>query len=308
MSDGKIHYFQRDSQLGTVNELYNIIHAKPPNDFTSDLAGMPLFYPTIPVLNRLNFSWKCQMQRVNRVGSPSIFVEISDPIVIVDDDGCPIPGKRNDYELANLILSNWGTNNSFAIPSNMKIIELKAHESDSAMETIHELSKLIVNQWSPTEQISTDGNSKLGGSQEAATTLLINFITGFHRHIAKVFKSLVLDILEYNGFKNYSVNLYFPKPEFRNSEIDLERAKEGREGGTISRNEHRVLIGYEPESEEDLDADYLYWEKVKQAGKAPVAQPTSQKNKNEPNPQKTKEDPVPLVNADKTEQDQAVTA
>jgi hypothetical protein len=273
MSDGEIHYYQKEEVQGEIKELKSVYHAKPPNDFTNDISGMPLFYPIIPVLNRLNFAWKCQMQRVNRVGAMSIFISITDPIVVTDEKGNPIPGKRNDYEYANTILQNWGTNNSFAIPSNMEIVELKGHESDSAMETIHELAKLIVNQWSPTEQISTDGNSKLGGSQEAATTLLINFITGFHRHIAKVFKSIVMDILEYNNFKGYTANLYFPKPEFRNSEIDLARATEGRTAGTISANEHRMLLGHEPESDEDLKTYSDYWVNFNKANRPPVSQP-----------------------------------
>jgi hypothetical protein len=137
------------------------------------------------------------------------------------------------------------------------------------METIHELAKLIVNQWSPTEQISTDGNAKLGGSQEAATTLLINFIVGFHRHISKVFTGIVQDILRYNNYKGYTVYLRFPKPEFRNSEIDIERAKVGFETATLSVNELRELLGYEPESTEDLE-DIRTWNvAVKQAGKVP---------------------------------------
>jgi hypothetical protein len=63
MSDGEIHYFQKDERYGRVSELKYVKHAKPPNDFTNDIAGMPMFYPTIPLLNRLNFAWKCQIQK-----------------------------------------------------------------------------------------------------------------------------------------------------------------------------------------------------------------------------------------------------
>jgi hypothetical protein len=293
MSDNKVHYCQLSDEYGTVQELKYVKHVRPPNDFTTDISGMPLFYPVISILNRLNFAWKCQMQRVNRVGAPSIFIEITDPIVITDVAGNAIPGKRNDYEYANTILKNWGTNNSFALPSNMKIVELKGHESDSAMDTIHELAQLLVNQWSPTEQISSDGNAKLGGSQEAATTLLINFIVGFHRHIAKVMKSIVEDILRYNNFTNYTVKLYFPKPEFRNSEIDLERAKEGRAAGNISPNEHRMLCGHEPESDEDIQKYRKYWIDLKQAEKfMPGAQGTAEPQGSKPPAVKVPEKPT----------------
>jgi hypothetical protein len=269
MSDGQIHYFQKYERYGKVSELKYVKHAKPPNDFSNDIAGMPMFYPTIPLLNRLNFAWKCQMQKCNRIGAPSIAISVKDPIVVTDENGNPIPGKRNDWEYCNIILQNWGTNNAFAHQDNITIIPLDVKESDSAMETIHELAKLIVNQWSPTEQISTDGNAKLGGSQEAATTLLINFIVGFHRHISKVFTSIVQDILRYNNYKGYTVYLRFPKPEFRNSEIDIERAKVGFETAALSANELRELLGYEPESEEDLE-DIREWNvAVKQAGKVP---------------------------------------
>jgi hypothetical protein len=273
LKDKKVHYYQMEEENGTVEELQFVKHAKPPNDITFDIAGMPMVYPSIPILNRLNFAWKCQIQKCNRIGAPSIFIKITDPVVVTDENGNPIPGKRNDFEFSNTILANWGTNTSFAHQSNIEVVPLDVKESDSAMETIHELAKLIVNQWSPTEQISTDGNSKLGGSQEASTTLLINFIIGFHRHIAKVFKSIVLDILRFNNFKGYSVNLYFPKPEFRNSELDLAIAKEGREAGTISENEHRILCGHEPAHNDELKAYNAHWAKWKMVGKVAPAAP-----------------------------------
>lgn len=246
-SDGKIHYWQ-NNENGTPTELYGVTHFKPPYDMTGDPAGMPLCYPGLSILEKWNFCWRCQMSRTSRVGAPSIFIKVTDPQERTD----PNTGvKTSDLELAQTILKNWNNNNQFSLLGNMEPIPIPTNESDSAMETIRELSKMWNDMWSPTAQISTEGGSKLGGSDEAAVVLLLTFLSGILNPVSKVFEQIGNEVLAANGYVGYSVKIKFPLPHFDNGELDLKRAIFGVQNRLIFKNEARELIGQEPLTEKD---------------------------------------------------------
>ena len=248
-SDGKVYYSQTN-YLGTTETLKNVSHISPPNDLSGDPAGMPLCYPALSLVEMLNFCWACQRQRVSRVGSPSIFIVVEDPQERVD---ASTGNKINDLEYAQEVLKNWGRNNLFPLLGNMKAIPIPASESDSAMETINALAKLINDQWSPLGLIATDGASKIGGGDQAGLDLLRSFRSGFLDPVAELFVSIAEEWLEYNGYEGYSVYIHFPEFDPKNGDLDLRRAQEGRAAKDISRNEHRALLGLENKSDKDLD-------------------------------------------------------
>lgn len=248
-SDGNIYYSQTNYQ-GTTQVLKNVSHISPPNDLSGDPAGMPLCYPALALVEMLNFCWACQRQRVSRVGAPSIFIAVEDPQERVD---ASTGSKINDLAYAQEVLKNWGRNNLFPLLGNMKAIPIPSNESDSAMETINALAKLINDQWSPLGLISTEGSSKIGGGDQAGLDLLRSFRSGFLDPVAELFVSIAEEWLMYNGYEGYSVYIHFPEFDPKNGELDLRRAQEGRAAKDISRNEHRALLGLENKSEEDLD-------------------------------------------------------
>lgn len=248
-SDGKIYYSQTN-YLGTTEILKNVSHISPPDDLSGDPSGMPLCYVALSLIEMLNFCWACQRQRVSRVGSPSIFIIVEDPQERVD---ATTGQKINDLEYAQDVLKNWGRNNLFPLLGNMKAVPIPASESDSAMETINALAKLINDQWSPLGLIATDGASKIGGGDQAGLDLLRSFRSGFLDPVAELFVSIAEEWLYFNGFKNYSVYIHFPEFDPKNGDLDLRRAQEGRAAKDISRNEHRALLGLENKSEKDLD-------------------------------------------------------
>ena len=254
-SDGKIYYSQTN-YLGSSDLLKNVSHIAPPNDLSGDPAGMPLCYPALSLVEMLNFCWACQRQRVSRVGAPSIFIVVDEPQERVD---AATGSKINDLEYAQEVLRNWGRNNLFPLLGNMKAIPIPANESDSAMETINALAKLINDQWSPLGLISTDGSSKIGGGDQAGLDLLRSFRSGFLDPVAELFVSIAEEWLEYNGYTNYSVYIHFPEFDPKNGDLDLRRAQEGRAAKDISRNEHRALLGLENKSEDDLDDMVEEW-------------------------------------------------
>jgi hypothetical protein len=241
--EGKIHYWQIQED-GEPKELKNCFHLKPPGrDF--DLCGKPLFYSLVPVFNRANFAWIALMQTVNRVGAPSIFIRVTNP-------------TQKDMELAKKILQNYSKNNQFTIPANFEIIEIGKGASDISLKAIEIINNKLTGHFSPSKFVSTDGNL-IGGSDEAKAQLLGAFIMGFRQTIADRFTPILQRILEYNGYLDYKVKISFPKFEFKNSVLDLEKAKDAADRKVISRNEYRLKAGWEPATEEDLDEIYDEW-------------------------------------------------
>lgn len=254
-SDGEIRYTQTGLN-GKTELLKDIRHEVPPNDLSGDPAGMPICYVVLTLIELLNFAWACQKQRLQRVGSPSIFLLIED----AGEEYTDASGKKiNKLTYAQDVLKNWGRNDSFPLLPGMTPHPIPTNESDSAMETIRELAKLVNDQWSPIGLISTEGSSKIGGGDNAGLDLLRSFRSGFLDPVSEIFVRIGEEWLEYNGFSGYSVFIHFPEFNPKDSEIDLRRAQEGRAARTISRNEHRVLLGLENATVADLDAFYEEW-------------------------------------------------
>jgi hypothetical protein len=254
-SDDAIRYFQIQDNGKTV-PLSNVKHEAPPNDLSGDPAGMPICYVVLSLVEMLNFAWACQRQRLQRVGAPSIFLIVTDPQERTD---AATGRKVNDLEYAQEVLTNWGRNNLFPLLGNMEAVPIPTNESDSAMETINSLAKLINDQWSPIGLISTEGSSKIGGGDNAGLDLLRSFRSGFLDPVSEIFVSIAEEFLEYNGYVGYYVYIKFPEFNPKNDEVDLRRAQEGRAARTISKNEHRTLLGLERATEKDLDAFAEEW-------------------------------------------------
>lgn len=248
-SDGNIYYTQTDAR-GQTTLLKDVSHEIPPNDLSGDPAGMPICYVVLGLIEMLNFAWACQRQRLQRVGAPSIFLTIENAgLELSDKNG----NKITRLEYGNNVLANWGRNNQFPLLEGMTAVPVPTNDSDSAIETINSLAKLINDQWSPIGLISTEGSSKIGGGDNAGLDLLRSYRSGFVDPVAEMFVRISEEWLAYNGFLGYSVYIHFPEFNPKNDEIDLRRAQEGRAAKTISRNEHRVLLGLEAATKEDLD-------------------------------------------------------
>lgn len=254
-SDGNLYYSQTNYN-GISLPLKNVTHVPPPNDLSGDPAGMPICYVALSLIELLNYAWACQRQRLARVGAPSIFLIVTDPQERIDSS---TGRKINDLEYAQDVLKNWGRNNLFPLLGNMQAVPVPSNESDSAMETIDALAKLINDQWSPIGLISTEGSQKIGGGDEAGLDLLRSFRSGYLDPIAEIFVEIGEDWLDFNGYNNYSVYIRFPEFDPKNGELDLRRAQEGRAARVVSRNEHRALLGLEYATEEDLDDFYEEW-------------------------------------------------
>ncbi len=246
-SEKQIQYYQLDER-GSPQHVDHVFHA-PAGPTTYDIAGIPLCYPLIPIIKRLDFAWLAQMQKTGRVGAPSLMIRITKPVN---------NGKRNDIAYAKKVLKYWGKNNAFPILENMEVVDLHLQDNATALDTINALAKLLVDHSSPANMVSKEG-TLIGGSSEGETALQLNYIRGIHSRIVAAFTPIIQKLLAYNGYGKYRVVLTIPEPEIHNSELDLERAKEGREARNIDPNEHRRLLGLESKSEEELAAIRETW-------------------------------------------------
>jgi hypothetical protein len=201
--DNKVHYWQKQVVLDTaavpsnpyqsknmIIELNNCAHIPSPVFNRYDLAGIPMINPLVQLLARMSFSWETLMQANNRAGAPNLFMRVTNPIVTPD-------GKRNDWKYSDKILRSYNKNTLFTIHENFEPLEMKAPVPDISLKTVEALTDLIISIFSPTDFVSKDG-TLIGGSTNAESNLLINFITGFHNHLIRTFKPLLERILEYN--------------------------------------------------------------------------------------------------------------
>jgi len=249
VEDMSIHYYQTN-YLGQPFELGSVTHFRPPShDY--DVVGLPLFFNLVPWFQRSEFAWTAQMQSVNRVGAPSIFIQVENP-------------RPGDIELAKSIVSNWSKNNNFVIPSNFKVVEVGATVNDMAINTIIRINNFFSSYFSPADFIATDG-ALLGGSDEAKAELLDSFISGMQGHIVEQFTPLLQKVLEYNGYLDYSISIEFPPRKFKNGVLDQLRAQGAAEIEVIDINEYRMLLGLPPKTPEELEEMRAEWEWLKQS-------------------------------------------
>lgn len=223
--------------------LENIFTVSDPSN--GEIAGQPIILPVAPVLGMLNFTWQAQMQKVNRVGAPLMFIELTDP-------------TEDDITYAQTFLANWGKNTGHKLRPNMRIIVPDLKESGSAAETINLLSRLIVDFFTPASLIAKDG-TLIGGSSASEQELLLSYIRSNHSWIQESFEILLQTFLEANGFRGYSAKINIPSPSIDKSEIWIKQAlalgRLTQAGLTVaSENEFRNLLEQTELDEKTIEA------------------------------------------------------
>ena len=206
---------------------------------------MPLFYSLVPWFLKHNFAWVAQMQSVNRVGAPSIFLRIK---------------NWNDKykEIATSILKNWGKNSNFSVPEDFEVVEIGKEVNDIALKSIEAINKEFSTHFSPSDAISSDGNL-IGGSDQAKGDLYLNYIKGWHTTIAERFQPFLQEILDYNGYSHLKAYIRFPEPELKNAQLDLDKAKDAADRKVISKLEYRKKCGWGACTEDDLKTYEEEW-------------------------------------------------
>lgn len=224
--------------------LTNIFAVRDPT--VPELAGKPMIRPVVSIIRMLDFAWGAQMQRINRIGAPILFIRMA-------------KWTEDDIAYAQAILNNWGKDTSYQLRPGMELVDLKITDSTTAAETIAILADMVVDAFASSKLIAKDG-TLLGGSSAPELDITYAFISGFHRKLESQIEALLQPFCAANGYPDHQVKIHIPSPSIDRSALDLERAKEGRAARTISPQEHRKLIGEETATDDEIDQYADWWD------------------------------------------------
>ena len=238
--NGNIEYTQTQTHQKRV-KLKNIDMIKDPTD--TELAGDSKLVPIIPVISMLNFAWQSQIQKVNRIGAPIMFIKITDPIV---------NETRDDPKYAQTLLQNWGKGTAHLLKENMEVIKLDFQDTSSADKTIEMLEKRVLDYFSPSTLIKKVGET-LGGNASAEVDLIKEWLKGQHRWIERFFERYPQHYLDVNGYSGYTCKIDIPEPRPDREDLNIQKAEKlwNTRSGTV--NEIRSMMGLPPLEQKDID-------------------------------------------------------
>ena len=251
--DGSVEYFQtlympqNNAPPGPVvstqflqTKLTNIVTIKDPS--FPDLAGRPVMLPVFPLIAMLDFTWQAQVQRVNRIGAPVLFLKIINP-------------QGNDIEYGQLLLQNWGKNSAFQLRANFELVKPELSDSGSALETIEALDKLIVQYFNPSAQMQRGrSQTPMSGSSGSEKEMIDDYVRNVHQWLEEQWSHILQEYLDVNDYAGYTVMLDIPDPSIDRSEIELKQSIAGAQDGTMTTNEIRKLRGQDELDEAGIEA------------------------------------------------------
>lgn len=232
---GDIEIYQTDDD-GEVIKLENIYLIK--NTDSAEIAGEPIVRPIVPIITLLKFAWNAQMQKVNRVGAPLLFLRVTQP-------------KGDDIEYGQKLLKNWGKDTSYQLRSNMELINPGIQDTATALETIQALERLCGDYFNPTSFITKEG-TLIGGSSAPEQQMMQAYIRGIHSELEEAYTSLAQEWLDENGFVGYHAEINIPEQGIDKTQNNLLKVDKGIVGKYMFINEMRELSDLEPLDDEGI--------------------------------------------------------
>ena len=235
----QLEFWQTDNQ-NQIQKLKteNLFWIKDPS--VAALAGESIIMPLIPIVEMLKFAWQTELQYVNRVGAPILFMKFIDP---------PRPASEcldgvGDIEYAQELLKNWGKDTAFLLRNNMQLVELNIKDISDNREVIEVLNSMLIDYMSPSSFISHKTGASLGDSKHELN-IFYKYLQGIHTWLEDQFESLLQIYLDVNGYEGYIANMHIPSPTIDKSEIMAIQAETGFKTQSLSKNEMRQLLGKE---------------------------------------------------------------
>jgi len=239
-----------------VHKLEGVIMMRDP--LMPGVSGKSHVLTLIPTVSILNFSNKAEVQKVGRIGAPSLFIKFTErPIV---------NAQRDDVALAKLIIQNWGKESQFALRENMDIVKLDFADNQSARLFMADLKKDIADHFNPTRILSKEGNT-IGGNDAGKVNVLNLAMQNIHLMITKLWQPIAKMYLNLNGYDGYTVKITLPVPKPDITTVNVQVAEAGDRMGVLTLNEKRKSIGF-PEADEKLKAE-IEEERKKRAATVP---------------------------------------
>jgi hypothetical protein len=238
-----VHYWQTSGIAGVKpTEITNIFPVRDPT--SPGMAGQSKIIPLIPIVSMLNFTWKAQMQKVNRVGSPNIFIKVTNPIGNPSD-------PNSDVSYAQKILNNWGKDSAYQLRENMTVENINPQDNQSALQTVQQLAKEIKDYFSPSSLFKKEGDT-LGGNAGAEKDLTDLYISGQHSWVEDAFEPLFDPYFEANGFEGYELQIHIGRTAATLGAAERAMAEIGFATRTLSPNEIREKLGTMPLTDEQM--------------------------------------------------------
>jgi hypothetical protein len=210
----------------------------------------------VPIFEMLKYAWNTQMQQVNRTGAKILFIKVIDP-----QPASAKNGNVSDVKYANKLLQKWGKDTAFQLRGNMELIDPGIKDDSNNLEIIDALNRMIIDYVTPTSLIAREGGG-ISGTERQREELLLKYITGVHTWLEDQFEMLLNRYLEYNEYKDYTLQIHIPSPSIDRSEIELKQAVEGFKAKALTINEIRNRLGVDKLSEEEIEELLDYYTKV----------------------------------------------
>lgn len=244
--DGEIEFWQSTDEYAVPVQIKDAIMYRNPT--SSDIGGIPIILPVIPIINMLSFVWKTQMQQANRTGAKTLFLKITDPLPASD-----LNGGVSDVAAGKLILKYWGKNLGYVLRGNMEVIDPQIKDDSNNLEIIAALNQVLID-YSTSIDLLTQGNdsARLGGSDTQRMQIIRRHIKSVHLGFEDWVSGILQKYLDANGYTNYEVRVKIPAPEVDTSELDIKRAEIGLTNEILKPNEARALLGQEELTDDEI--------------------------------------------------------
>jgi len=221
-----------------------------------DIAGDPIIRPLVPVLEMMSYVWTTEMQRVNRVGAPFMFIKITKPQAANEKNG-----NVSDIDYAKRIMQYTSKNNSYPLRENMEIVWPDFKESTSTTDVIYTLTHLLMDYCTPVGFVSKEG--RLISHNTDDSDIYWAYTKGQHRWLELALQPLIDMWLKFNGYdKEYIAYLKFPKIGRTKAEIMLRQAEliARTRGGSI--HEFRERLELAAKDDATLETYAQQWAKI----------------------------------------------
>jgi len=258
----EIEFWQRQSVLMSAPvklDSKNLCWVKDPS--CDGLAGDAIIRPLIPVFEMLSFTWNSEMQFINRVGAPPLFIKITSPQAANQANG-----MVSDVDYANNLLSNWGKDSQYQIRSNFELIGYPgsaATDRNPALEVADALHWLIIDYMTPSSFVDPKSGQILGGSRSGAIELFQDYIQGVHRWLESEFNRILARYLEVNGYGGWRARIMYPMRGEDKSDVMLQQAMAGARLGVLDFNEVRERLEAVDVDDDTRDDITRFWQSNK---------------------------------------------
>jgi hypothetical protein len=238
---GEMEFWQStsDTSLEMVR-LTNVFMATDP--MSTELAGTSKIIPLVPLVTMLDFCWQAQMQKVNRVGSPTLFIKVTNPVK---------NASRDDVAYANTILKNWGKGTAYQLRDNMEVVELNLADNEAALNTIEALKARIKDFFSPSALMKKEG-ATIGGNAASEKAEVDTWKEGQQQMIESQFNPLAQEYLDSNGYEGFTVALHIGSQNVSVGDLEAKQAQIGYVTKSLTINEIRQKLAVPELSDDDL--------------------------------------------------------